>query len=99
MDCLGNLHKCKASCCKTISFVLNVNLSQDQVKYYEYHGCVVSKIKHGTWRIIVPVKCKMLTYDYKCKLHGTPDKPAVCRIGPLKTKDYVITKGCLLEDE
>ena len=75
------------------------NLSEDQKKYYEYHGCKIVRKKRNLYSINIPVKCQMLTEDYKCKLHGTPEKPSICRNGPKKEGPYLITEGCLLEDE
>ena len=98
MDCLSNLGVCKASCCTSISFTVK-NLTPDLKKYYEYHGCtVINQFRKG-WKVVVPAKCKHLTDDYKCGVHGTKEKPDVCNNLNEKTAHkYNITEGCILKD-
>lgn len=99
MNCIDNLPKCGASCCKTLAFTLNVVLSKDQQNYYKYHGCKLIRKGRTNWQIIVPVRCEMLDENLMCKLHGTDKKPNACkRLSPDNTKGLFITDGCLLKD-
>jgi hypothetical protein len=97
VDCLNNLNVCKASCCKVISFTVKA-LTEDRIRYYEYHGCNIRKNKNRTFTIEVPAKCEKLTHDYKCSLHGSMFKPVDCRMSPNKAGgNFILTEGCIYE--
>lgn len=99
VDCLSNLEKCNAECCRILVFA-GRNLSQDKIKYYENHGCKIEKISHEQYQIIVPVKCQMLGDDNKCKAHDSEFKPNVCKsFKEGNTSGYFIPKECLLKKE
>ena len=96
MDCLSNLNKCHASCCRYLVFY-GKNLSDDIQNYYKVHGCKLLRMNREMWQIVVPVTCGALKDDL-CTLHGTDQKPRVCLGLNEKTKEnYYITEGCLLE--
>ena len=78
VDCIKNLDKCKAECCRWMEFG-DFKLDSDQIHYYTTHGCQLAMIRPGFFKIRVPIKCPKLGDDYLCKLHGTDDKPAACQ--------------------
>jgi len=99
MDCLGNLSKCKASCCKALVFY-SKNMTEDRKNYYQVHGCKLLRMNREMWQIVVPVKCNALTDENLCSLHGTPEKPKVCNRLDWATKnEYLITENCVLLGE
>ena len=98
MDCLSNLDKCKASCCKSISFDLNLPMHHPLEDYYCKRGLKVIRNSRTSMSVIVPHHCAQLDDDLKCKLHGTPQKPALCRqlnAETAKTRLFRITEGCI----
>ncbi len=96
MDCLSNLGKCGAACCKQLSFFVGP-LTDDQIHYYKLHDCKVLRQKNRRgWKITVPVRCTALTEDLKCSLQGTPEKPQVCKdFGDKTIKGYTIPENCI----
>lgn len=128
MNCLENLHICKASCCKIVYFrtpitdignniVLN-HLTLDKRRYYELHGIKIKRLQdrkyilniplQSEWKITgegknlligIPLTCKGLTKDNKCKYHNTENQPRICRILNEKTdkEKIIITNGCILK--
>ena len=95
VDCLSNLDICKASCCRVISFNVAM-LTEDRIRYYEYHNCKVIKNKNRTFTIEVPATCTKLTDDCKCSLHDSVFKPADCRMSPNKNGgNFILTEGCI----
>ena len=63
MNCLDNLEKCNASCCKVIVFnteledgaiknVFNIKyLSTDKLRYYLLHKCEVKRLLDRSWEV------------------------------------------------
>ena len=99
MDCKSNLGNCQAACCKLLAFNIETH-SEDRLDYYRKHGCQVLRLKRGLYRILVPSRCVQLDNDNLCKLHGTEDKPKLCRAFNENNKSrFFIPKGCLLEDK
>ncbi len=94
VDCLSNLDKCKASCCRLLCFDYPF-IQQSHIDYLEAHGCEVKRIKGLGWRVLVPFKCPHLTDDNLCDMHE--NKPISCRsLDHGNTKGYEITEGCIL---
>ncbi len=63
MNCLDNLEKCKANCCKVVGFNLIGNVSRfvvfdtmtKDIKHYnELHGFQVKRLKNRKWQVIIP---------------------------------------------
>lgn len=98
-DCLSNLDKCKASCCKVLAFTLPGYLGRDLIDYYIKHGCNVKKISRDLTRILVPIVCPQLDPKTNlCKLHNTPDKPRLCVMQDAETMRsgrFYCTEGCI----
>jgi len=97
--CLDNLDKCKASCCRMLSFNLNVCIGHPLEDYYRKHGLKVTRLDRNTITILVPNICKQLdTETNLCKLHDTGKKPYYCRALNKKTiqnGQFYITEGCI----
>ena len=93
MNCLGNLDKCNASCCRQLGFTIP-GLDKEIKRYYELH----ENIKVIGDNVVFFTKCKMLDKNNRCKIHFR-GKPEVCKNGPSETNQegYIITEGCLLE--
>lgn len=64
MDCLGNLHRCQAACCKVLVFFLQdpalannhpilKNPTKDLLNYYRLHNCKLERLNRENWRVIV----------------------------------------------
>ena len=60
----------------------------DIIRYYELHGAKYRKpwlyiptknAKRHNGRIFILNRCKALTKDNRCSLHGQPSKPKVCQ--------------------
>jgi len=97
IDCLSNLHKCGASCCKSVTFFTRGD--DEMVDYWEAHGMkVVPHPIPGHFMVVVPITCQQLDEDtLTCKLWGKPERPEVCnRLDFGATEGYVLTEGCLL---
>ena len=65
MDCISNLRKCKASCCRGVAFtnikkrtnlIILDTLSLDMKYYYELHDLEVKKLSNRKWAVIIPNK-------------------------------------------
>ena len=96
MDCIKNLNKCKAACCRWMVFG-DYSLSPDQMHYYITHGCVLELVSIGKYKIRVPINCPQLGDDNLCKLHGTSDKPNICtRFDETHTDGTWIPPSCIL---
>ena len=66
MNCLDNLDKCKANCCKTVGFNISDNptnvtnimnyftMTANRKRYHELHGFKVKRRKDRSWDIIIP---------------------------------------------
>ena len=98
MNCLENLDKCKASCCRNLPFELNISIGHPLEDYYRKHGVKLIRVSRNILKLIIPHDCHQLTEDNRCKLHGTKDKPYHCRMLDEKTakldKIY-LTEGCI----
>jgi hypothetical protein len=97
-DCTDNLEKCKASCCRWLSFNLNSFPNDRNEDYYRKHGCVVRRIDRNMIEIGVPSVCAQLDENNHCKLHGTKQKPLLCVLmneESVKTGRYYKTEGCM----
>ena len=95
MSCIKQLPICKASCCKVFS-VTDPTMTPDKKKYYELRENLTVK---GN-RILVHCPCRMLTKDFKCKLHYKNNKPEICKALTEETKtnpNFYITEGCIYE--
>lgn len=99
MDCLSNLPKCKASCCKLIAFVSEGD--EATAHYWRVHGLTVvpHPVNDRLFIVTVPQTCPKLDVETSmCTIHGTDEYPEACnRLDWGKTEDFVITEGCLLE--
>lgn len=135
MDCLGNLSRCKARCCKVLvywhksppEYVLReplkhwllMNPTQDLIYYYQLHGVKVErknreiyqvlfpegvkwkveKVTETMYRIIAEMECTALTAEDLCSLHGTEEKPRLCRrFDENHTEGYYIPEKCVLNN-
>lgn len=77
MDCLENLPKCKARCCKFMGFThYNSMLSTDLEKYYNAHGAKVIR-KKNIAIVLIKVQCKHLCLNDTCGVQSS-DKFQVC---------------------
>ena len=94
MNCKDNLDKCQASCCKLLVFD-KFYLKQEEIEYYQTHGCKIERGLNRGWRILVPMKCPQLENNL-CKIQDT--KPKLCSDMCEKTKSkYYLTEGCVLK--
>ena len=74
-ECLVNLKKCKAICCKTF-FVTIDNMNEDLARYFRLHNVDVFE---NTLRFNLP--CKMLNLrTLRCNINET--KPNICKEFP-----------------
>ena len=74
MNCLENLKKCNAACCRYFVFTIK-NITPDQIKYYEAHEN--TKVKGN--QVIVTNKCKYLDNHNRCKVYHRPElRPKMC---------------------
>jgi len=95
VDCKSNLDNCKSMCCKAL-VLLDRNITQDKIKYYELRNCKVERITREQYRIIIPSVCSALGDDGLCTIHET--KPNVCkRFNEKNTNGYWIPPNCLLK--
>lgn len=98
-DCLSNLDKCKASCCKVIVFEWKGYMPQTYADYYLKHGCKLKRVSRDSIKVIVPSVCRYLDQDTSlCTLHDTNDKPLLCRKldhTTYKSGGFHITEGCI----
>lgn len=101
MNCIDNLDKCKASCCRIVSFIVNGYLSEAMSEWYNARGCKLKVLSRKSFRVEIPHKCPHLTKDGLCDLHGSGKKPYVCKALDEKTAkngNYTITEGCIYGD-
>jgi len=97
MNCIDNLRKCKASCCKYFTVKVGF-LTIDQVRYYRLHGITVEKWGRQGYELIIPAECAALTKNNHCSLHNTDIKPLHCkRLNEKTKKDYYITENCIFK--
>ena len=89
MNCLDNLNKCDAMCCKVITIELR-NPTIDLLRYYKFHNCEVFRKSRTDYTVVVPLECNKLV-DNKCSIQDT--KPAVCRnFNENNSKGYLYLK-------
>ncbi len=94
MECIKNLDKCKAECCKTLSFK-HYSLSEDLVRYYRLHGCTVDKVEGKPYHILIPMKCPQLDENDQCKIYN--DRPETCKnFVEENKKGYYIPPKCII---
>lgn len=101
-DCLSNLEKCKASCCRLLVFDVWCPKGHPKIDYYEKRGLRVIRKSRELISVYIPHRCAQLTDDCLCKLHDTKDKPKACTNFTRETaKDglYVVTEGCIYGTE
>ena len=92
MDCLNNLDKCDAKCCKVLPMMLN-NPTQAFLDYYQTHGCEIIRKSRTIYQVLIPNVCPQLENN-KCKLHDGK-KPYLCdRFGKV-TDGYYIPDNCI----
>ena len=95
MNCVDNLTKCNASCCRVIIFSERY-LTAEFKEYYKAHGCTFERRGNRGWMIKVPMKCPNLGDDNLCKIHE--NKPKLCAKFDEKCKNsFYITEGCILD--
>lgn len=100
VDCLSNLDKCKASCCKLITFNVRCFPGSNIEDYYLKRGLTIHRLDRNTITVLVPSVCNQLDENNKCKLHGTNKKPVSCcdlNEKTIKSGKYWLTEGCLLK--
>ena len=96
MKCTDNLDKCKASCCKVLPFYVKSFPGDIWEDYYIKHGLEFTRISRTLIKVLVPYDCKQLDESNLCKLHGSEDKPSLCKALNEKTAtNYHITDGCI----
>jgi hypothetical protein len=96
VDCINNLDKCNADCCKYIS-ITHGFMSEERKRYYELHNCKIVRITREKFLILVPLRCTALGEDNLCTLHNE-NKPAVCKqFDTGKTNNYWIPPNCLVK--
>jgi len=76
MNCLTNLRKCKAWCCKYffVSFVVR----DDMEKYYQLRGYKEAKAGEKL-TIKIYARCEYLKSNDKCMYHGTSKQLDFCK--------------------
>lgn len=65
-------------CGKCCEYMLIPLKDADIAKWVLYHG-VEAEMFGTTWYAKIKKVCNMLTEDKRCKVHGTPDMPDLCR--------------------
>lgn len=93
LNCINNLHKCHANCCKFLKFPFRI-LSDNQKHFYITHGCTVKRLKDRTWLVNVPMQCPELK-DNKCSLHDSPKKPQICQDYGTQYKALEFPENCI----
>lgn len=100
-DCLSQIHICKGSCCKKLSFKVK-GLTPSKKYYYEVHGCTVLHLGEDKWDVHIPIVCPQLNEKNLCGLHGTDKKPDLCTALNDVTAHsgmFIITEGCVYEEK
>ena len=96
VDCIKNIDKCKARCCKSLTVTTKIR-TQDLLRYYKLHGCELVRVGREMYTIIMPVRCTALTEDNLCSLHESGDKPNVCKMfDEGKTTGFWVPPTCVL---
>lgn len=99
MDCLNNLSRCKANCCKVLGVHKDV-VSKTEKLLFEKAGVKVRKLEDDRFLLILPIRCAALSEDDKCDLHGTGCKPSVCRVYDGKPiRGVLVPEHCLAEEK
>lgn len=70
----------------------------DTRHWVELHGITLHEREKRVYAQI-PVPCTALTEDKRCALHGTPERPLLCSIWPVRPEDlrHPQLDGCVLE--
>ena len=101
-DCIANLPICNASCCRMLTFTLNICIGHPMETYYKKRGLKVIRKDRNMMTVLVPSVCGQLDTDTNlCRLHASGQKPFVCKDYSRKTAGcdrYYITEGCLYHD-
>ncbi len=75
-DCVSNLRICNASCCRTLSFRVQVTggkihdrfifatLTEDKKHYFELHNCKVKKLPDRSYEVFLPKRITSTDYKY-----------------------------------
>lgn len=101
MNCLENLSRCKASCCRKFVFELRTHPGSHIEQYYRTRGLIIHRLSREVIEVHVPHNCVHLTKDNLCDLHDTDRKPFYCNDlndDTIKRKQYLKTEGCNLGD-
>ena len=93
MNCLDNLNKCKAECCRYFVFDMKGQMTDDLKKYYNAH----ENVKVIGEKVYIYNKCKYLGKDNKCKVYFRPElRPKICKEGYTETdKGVDYPKSCI----
>lgn len=81
---------CDGFCCKYFIMPLKLHpkIKDDYIKWLELHHGVKVIYHKGKDIVKIPIKCKYLLSDGKCKIFNTEERPKMCNAG-----------GCPKEDE
>lgn len=102
MNCIDNLPKCEAGCCKLVVMTIPSFPGDVKEDYFKKRGIRVKRINRKTVKLFIPHQCAQLTPDNRCKLHGTDKKPSFCTMLNEKTANaelFHITKNCIYGEE
>ena len=97
MNCLDNLEKCKASCCKQVLFNVPGNqcenlivistMTDDKKHYYNLHGLIVNRLRNRLWEINIPThifeNAVMVTIS---ETMGLLKVPTICKALTIENK-------------
>ncbi len=97
MDCVSNLSKCKAACCKLLGVHKDV-VTKEEKSVFKRENVRVNKLGNGKFLLLLPIRCAALSEDNLCDLHGTDLKPSICRMYDGKhIRGVLVPKHCLAE--
>jgi len=66
---------CHAWCCRNLIFYFKGIIDKDTEQFFKLRGLVLN---HDDGSVIVPIKCKWITNQNKCKLYSW--RPESCRV-------------------
>lgn len=70
------------ACCEAVLLPIATQyMGQDWAYWLELHGITVFESGGVTWAYL-PTPCQQLQEDKGCGLHGTPEKPEICKSYP-----------------
>lgn len=82
------------ACCEFLELVVhNVYLEEDKRKWLALHGIT---LYIGVDRLVmarIPLPCQALKADKSCAVHGTDEKPDICKVWPTSRADQGILQG------